>query len=270
MIAAFRFRTFSLQQTNAAMKVGTDSVLLAALAALPPVDASGKAGHSKILDVGTGTGIIALLLAQRFDTAHLIALEPDPSACIDAAHNFAESPYHDRIELHRVTLQTYVSENGLLGGAYDLVISCPPYFNAGNPSPDGSRSIARTAAHTSAGFASATLSHPALISGASVLLSRKGVFTVVLPYLEGLDFVRTAALSGLYCSRFVAFRTRPAKPVLRVFLSFSRSLVVSPLCLENLCLYAADTGEAFSSEWQSLLKEAYAREFWEKSEPAAP
>lgn len=160
----FEFKQFTVHQENAAMKVGTDGALLGILAE----------GGERILDIGTGTGILSLMMAQRFPMARIHAIDIDDNAIMDASRNFADSPFADRIELTQAPFQEFVRERlaDNPNGKYDCIICNPPYFDESLESKDESRTRAR---HTS------SLPFHDLVSGAYELLSDEGVFSVCIP-----------------------------------------------------------------------------------------
>ncbi len=167
----FRFQQFSITQEHAAMKVGTDSDLLGTLAA----------GGKRILDIGTGTGVLSLMMAQRFTEAQITAVEIDDNAIIDAQKNFDSSPFADRITLQHISFQEYLLQNRIritsnnTTSAYELfdsVICNPPYFDKSLECPDLGRSRAR---HSS------SLPFEVLARGAYELLDDGGVFSVCIP-----------------------------------------------------------------------------------------
>ncbi|MEE0972800.1 MAG: methyltransferase, partial [Paludibacteraceae bacterium] len=155
----FRFKQFTVYQDRCAMKVGTDGVLLGVLA-----DVS-KA--TRILDIGTGTGLIALMLAQRQKDAHVDAIEIDEQAAQQAQENIAQSPFC-YIHVHTTALQAYNSTQ-----PYDLIVSNPPYFVDSLKAPNAARNLAR---HTD------SLSFADLLQGAERLLHNDGCFWVILPH----------------------------------------------------------------------------------------
>ncbi len=127
----FKFKQFTVQQEYAPFKITTDSVLLGAWAGLE--------GAKKILDIGTGTGILALMAAQRTD-AQIVAIEPEPASYMQAGLNITGSPWHDRITLYNSTVQEYKPDAGLL---FDAVITNPPFFIDSLPNPDVGKAMAR-------------------------------------------------------------------------------------------------------------------------------
>ncbi len=183
------------------MKVGTDGVLLGAW-----VEAD-QAQY--ILDIGTGTGLIAIMLAQRNAQAHIHGLDIDEEACRQAAENMARSPWHNRLKAIHQSVQDYARQSEL---TYDLLVSNPPFFTGGVLSESAHRSQVR---HT------VKLPHGDLLRTARQLLAPQGVFAVVLPLLEGLRFIELARDYRLYCERMTEVRTKPSKPVSRLLLQFT-------------------------------------------------
>lgn len=197
----FTFKQFSVEQSGAAMKVGTDGVLLGAWVGI-------SADTKRVLDVGTGTGLLALMVAQRTTEAQIVAVEIEPRAAEQAQTNVASSPWSERIEVVCADAREFSAEE-----RFDLIISNPPYFTASLHSPDAERNLAR---HTD------TLSLGALCSLAVRLLSDSGRLAVVLPS-DCERSIRMAAIgAGLHPTRLCRVRTSSAKQPKRVLMEFSR------------------------------------------------
>jgi tRNA1Val (adenine37-N6)-methyltransferase len=227
----FRFKQFIVRHDRSSMKVGTDGVLLGAW--------TGVKGAHTILDLGTGTGIIALMLAQRTSGNSIIeAVEVDEQACRDAEENFSSSPWKERLTLHQTSIQSFAP-----GKLFDLVVSNPPYFKNSMKPPDKQREHAR---HT------ATLSHADILHAAERLLEKKGRLAIILPFQEGNDFIELAG-PGLNCIRKCAFRTRKNKPIERWLLEFSATR--RKMEEEELVLYSGP-GQ-WSSPYIALTKSFY-------------
>jgi len=168
------------------MKIGTDGVLLGAWA---PID------HKpySILDIGTGTGLIALMLAQRSEADQIDAIELEPEAFEQALENFENSPWVDRLYCYHTSLQEFAGE---IEDSYDLIVSNPPYFLP-NPQADGKRSLARHHRH---------LSHEELITCSVKLLSKTGCCAFILPVQEEAQFLKFAEQSGLFPQKITRVR----------------------------------------------------------------
>ncbi|MDE7074285.1 MAG: methyltransferase [Odoribacter sp.] len=185
----FRFKQFTIRQDHTPMKVGTDGVLLGAWAACE------EAGN--ILDIGTGTGLIALMAAQRNPRAQIHALEIDPGAVAQAGDNIAASPWAERIRLHPLPLQEYAP-----GCRFDCIICNPPFFAGSTLPPETGRSIAR---HTD------SLPHGELVTHAARLLADEGNLCVILPPAEAVRFAELAATQGLHPRRVTHVLPNPGK-----------------------------------------------------------
>lgn len=198
----FRFKQFTIQQDCTAMKVGTDGVLLGAW--------SNVKNDSTILDIGTGTGLIALMAAQRTIGAKIDAIEIDESACMQANENVKQSPWKERIAVIQCAVQDFHPDR-----LYDTILCNPPFFINSTKTPDSSRTIAR---HCD------TLSHSALLKSAIRLLTANGSLQVILPTEEAIAFMQEAEKSNLYTSRLTRVLPNPNKPTKRYLLEFSRIL----------------------------------------------
>lgn len=172
------------------MKVGTDAVLLGAWA--------NTKDTKKILDIGTGTGIIALMLAQKSD-AIIDAIDIDINACRQAQENISNSKWNDRICIHYSSLQDFVEENN---EPYDLIISNPPYFIDSSKSSIAKRTTARHAD---------LLTYEQLLNGVLKLLSPEGKFYIILPVKEGEIFRDMAEKKKLFLCKLTRVRTREDK-----------------------------------------------------------
>lgn len=227
----FQFRRFTVRQDRCAMKVGTDGVLLGAWANMP--HASGR-----ILDVGTGTGLVALMMAQRFPETSVVGVDIDEEAVSQARQNVAQSPFSDRIEL----LHADIREVSL--SPFDAIVVNPPYFVDALTSPDAQRTTAR---HTD------TLSYRDLMAVASRLLTEQGLLSVVIPfdYLARLE--SEAILAGFHKSRQTAVKTTPKKPPRRYLVEWTRH----PSCLQ-VTEEVLETAPLERSAWyRSLTQEFY-------------
>lgn len=226
----FRFKQFAVRQEGAALKVGTDAVLLGAAMTIRPTDRNA-------LDVGTGTGVIALMAAQR-SKAYIEAIDIDGPSVAEAAYNFKCSPWADRLRAIDADLRTFGPDS-----EFDLIFSNPPYFEDSLKNPDARESAAR---HTD------NLSYTDICAFAAKNLSEGGRLSLILPADKEASIVRIAASFGLYPFRFVRVKTTPGKSPKRIIAEFSRSRGVvseSELTLQN--------GPARSAEYSELTKEFY-------------
>lgn len=215
----FHYKHFTVCQQHAGMKVGTDSDLLGALA---------PGGH-RILDIGTGTGIISLMLAQRFPDAQITAVEIDDNAVKDASVNFASSPYAERIRLVHASFQDYLKAFSCDPDAekFDCVVCNPPYFDKSTESKDLSRTRAR---HTS------SLPFQTLIEGAYSLLKDGGVFSVCIPPEVLSDFTSICIIEGFWPQVFYNIKSVPEKAPKRYVLVHNKSRVEKKehtFCMRN-------------------------------------
>ncbi|WP_234408438.1 tRNA1(Val) (adenine(37)-N6)-methyltransferase [Marinilabilia salmonicolor] len=196
------------------MKVGTDGVLLGAWT---PVDLQ----PAKILDAGTGTGLVALMLAQRTRNAMIDAVEIDDAACVDARINFEASPWNDRLNLYHASLQDFAENSA---SSYDLIVSNPPFFS-GSMKNECSRKA--TARHD------VSLTAEDLLEGVNKLLSVDGVFSLILPVYDYESFRLKAACSGMYEQKRLMVHPNPGKPAKRVLSVWTRKQVNLPI-IESL------------------------------------
>ena len=227
----FHFKQFSVRHDRSGMKVGTDGVLLGAWVTLT--------NEKNILEIGTGSGVIALVLAQRTPPqTHIEAIEPDQSSCLDALENFSSCPWKDRIALHQTRLQNFQSNN-----LFELIVSNPPYFQDSQKPPDSRRELAR---HTE------SLSFTDLLEGADRLLTPAGRLAIILPVAEAIQF-KQLATSNFYVIRTCQFRSRQHKPVERILFEFSRQSQVEKE--EVLTLY--EEGDRWTHEYNKLTRPFY-------------
>ena len=195
----FHLKQFSIDQTHAGMKVGTDSDLLGTMAH----------GGSRILDIGTGTGILTLMMAQRFPKALLTAIEIDENAVIDATANFSNSPWSDRITLHHIALQDYTPQH-----TFDAIVCNPPYFDKSLECPSIQRLRAR---HTS------SLPFSTLVEKSYRMLEPQGLFSVCLPPEVLDDFCQLCSKQGFCLVENNIILSLPDNPPKRYILVFQKT-----------------------------------------------
>lgn len=196
----FQFKQFKIEQDECAMKVGTDGVLLGAWAR----------GGARLLDVGTGTGIIALMLAQRYPDAHVVGIDIDEGAVRQATANVLTSPFSTRIRLEQARVQDM---DASYAGCFDAVVSNPPFFIDSLQAPDRQRNVAR---HTE------TLTYADLMKAAHRLLNDDGELSVIVPFDYRRRMDDEAIFQGFFPSRVCAVKTTPTKPVRRYLLAYKK------------------------------------------------
>lgn len=177
----FRFKQFTIQQDRCAMKVGTDGVLLGAWTSL-------ENNPINILDIGAGTGIIALMLAQRSHSENIEALEIEADAYEQCVENFEASPWADRLFCYHAGLDEFIDEPE----TYDLIVSNPPFYSEEVSSGSGSRDMARQ---------NRSLPFDELLEGVSQLLSTNGIFSTIIPFKEEESFLQLASQFRLFLQR---------------------------------------------------------------------
>jgi tRNA1Val (adenine37-N6)-methyltransferase len=208
----FKFKQFSVKQDITAMKVGTDGVLLGAWT---PLDLKPES----ILDIGTGTGLIALQLAQRSTAFQIDALEIDENAYEQAVDNFENSPWGDRLFCYHAALDEFVEEAEAeleeLGEShcYDLIVSNPPFYSEDVKSQETARDLAR--------FQDA-LPFDELVHAANLLLSDQGLFSVIIPHKEETEFIDLCAQHELFPHKITRVKGNLKGAIVRSLLAFGR------------------------------------------------
>lgn len=197
----FKFKQFTIHHDRCAMKVGTDGVLLGAWTDLSE--------SRNILDIGTGTGLIALMLAQRCPQAQIIGIDIDSEAVGQASENMASSPWKERVKADLQNVCSY--QPSML---FDTIVSNPPYFINSLKCPDNQRNTAR---HTD------TLDMPSLVQRTADLLTAEGRFSIILPAEQTEELIQMAEGVGLYPSRHTAVITRPGLSPKRTLMEFRKT-----------------------------------------------
>jgi tRNA1Val (adenine37-N6)-methyltransferase len=231
----FHFKQFSIAQDRCAMKVGTDGVLLGAWADTNDC--------RMILDIGTGTGVIAVMLAQRATKAIVHGVEIDEAACLQAVENMENSPFSERLSAFSIDIQTYAK---VTDRKYDLIVSNPPFFTGGTLSATQDKTNVR---HT------VKLPHSDLLLAVKNLLTPQGKFCVVLPLIEGLRFKELAERAGLFCSKITEVRPKKEKAVERLLLQFENEQKL--LSKHQLTIQANEGRHDFTQEYSNLVKDFY-------------
>ena len=193
----FQFRKFTVHQGRCAMKVGTDGTLLGAWAK----------GGKTVLDIGTGTGLVALMMAQRFPASHIVGIDIDHEAVGQAKENVVASPFAERVSIVEADVKTYNA------GTFDAIVCNPPYFIDSLECPDKQRTLAR---HASA------LTYGELMSAAQQLLTSDGELSLIIPFDCKRQMEQEAALAGFFKARECAVKTTPKKQPRRYLLAYRK------------------------------------------------
>lgn len=235
-MGVFRFQHFSVTNERSAMKVNTDGVLLGAAMTIMPHD-------RRMLDVGTGTGTIALMAAQRRDGDVMIdAIDIDEPSATEAEMNFRQSPWADSLRAYNLPLDQFASSSS---ERYDLIFSNPPYFEDSLTAPDERKSTAR---HTSDG-----LSYRDIFEFAKDRLTENGRVSLVLPADQEAALCRYARMCGLHLFRILRIRTVPRKAPSRIIAEFSSARTESPV---DEILTIQSEGK-YTQEYLSLTRDFY-------------
>lgn len=236
MLESFKFKKFSIRQDRCAAKIGTDGVLLGAWVSL-------RENPQNILDIGAGTGVISLMMAQRSNAELIDALEIDEAAYEQAVDNFENSDWGDRLFCYHAAFDEFVEEMKD-EQIYDLIISNPPFYTSDFSSGDSRRDQAR--------FAKA-LPFEDLISGAGSLLSEEGIFCVIIPIQEEVQFLQLAETAGLFPRRITRVKGAPQAAVKRLLIELgfrTSELIQDELVLE-------ESRHHYTEEYRNLVSPFY-------------
>ena len=205
----FKFKQFTIQQDKCAMKIGTDGVLLGAWTSV-------NDNTYSILDIGAGTGVIALMLAQRSDAENIEAIELDDNAFEQCTENFEASDWADRLFCFHAGfdefVDEYTSEEPDEMELYNLIVSNPPFYSEDVSSGDNSRDNARQ---------NTSLPFDELVSGVAKLLAKQGIFATIIPYKEEIEFISLAKNNKLYPKRITRVRGTEKAAIKRSLLEFT-------------------------------------------------
>jgi tRNA1Val (adenine37-N6)-methyltransferase len=232
----FKFKEFEIHQEKSTMKVGTDGVLLGSWA---NIDAA-----ENILDIGTGTGVIAIMFAQRNTKAKIDGVEIDESAYLQAMENMKSTQWEDRLHAFNVSIQDFTYD---IDEVYDRIVSNPPFFTGGTFSYDENRNNVR---HT------VKLPNGDLLSSVRKLLKDGGIFSVILPEIEGLRFIELANNFKLFPIRICEVISRKGKKVERLLIEFTNK-VPDEIIKEQLIIYNGSGREDYSEEYKALTSPFY-------------
>lgn len=228
----FVFKQFKILQDKCAMKVGTDAVLLGSWV--------NTSNAKTILDIGTGTGIIALMLAQKSD-ATIDAIDIDKNAFVQASENIAGCKWKERIQIHHISLQQYSTDSP----KYDLIVSNPPYFVDSSKASEESRTNAR---HTD------QLPFSDLLNGVLNLLNPTGSFYVILPTKESQVFRDMAEEQNLFLTKLTRVITLADRPEKRLLMQFE---FTKKALEENFITIEKDERHSYTDEYKELTKDYY-------------
>ena len=231
-MSVFKFKQFEVIQQNSAAKIGTDGVLHGAWAKIPP-------NAQRALDIGSGTGLIALMLAQRFDFLQITAVEKDEISFKEAGLNFRNSPWHERLMVIHSEIEKFTTEE-----KFDLIVSNPPFFNENTFAPSERRNNARNAI---------SLSSELLISKTAELLSDTGYFSVIIPFEQEENFCFMAIRKGLFPFQILQVQGTKQSPFKRSLIAFGRSRQL----IETKKMFIEKERHLYSDDYKRLTQDFY-------------
>lgn len=243
----FRFKQFTVWHDRCAMKVGTDGVLLGAWAGPGRPGGMSEGSPQTVLDIGTGSGLVALMLAQRFPEAQVTGIDSDAEAAAQARENFTGSPWPQRLRAAHISLQEFCRGTAATAAArrFDLIVSNPPFYDTTLTSPDPLRTAAR---HTGG------LTHEELLLLSASLLTPQGVFSLIIPSESEKSILWLADRSRLHLHRLTRVYSKPSSRPRRILASFGRQQLPQPL-EDSLTL--TDTDGTRSPEHIRLTRDFY-------------
>jgi len=237
----FSFKQFHVSHADCAMKVGTDGILLGGWADVKTTSSM----PLRVLDIGTGSGLISLMLAQRCEgNLQAVAIDIDASACQQAKHNIDNSPWPSSIAVKHVALQALNQSHKAEPATFDLIVSNPPYFVHGQEFADDARQTAR---HTG------SLTHQELVDCALQLLAPDGRIALVLPYTSGCELATYCQQLGDLQITCLNIKTTPKKPYKRMLMNIQRG----DTHMEKQLLIIHDPDGRYSNDYQQITKEFY-------------
>lgn len=227
-MSIFKFKQFDVDQSGCAMKINTDGVLLAALVA----DTEPK----HILDIGTGTGVLALMMAQRFPDAIIEAIEIDEDASATADQNFSASVFADRLSINNRAIEVYDNET-----QFDLILTNPPFFVNDLKNPEAKKGIARHADHAFFNV---------LVDKVNGLLANEGHFWFILPIKQAEWLMERAKFYGLKASKVIQLHSDKSKPAFRWIVCLQRKEM--QIVIEHFYIYESE--KVYTEAYRELLK----------------
>jgi tRNA1Val (adenine37-N6)-methyltransferase len=234
-MSTFNFKQFSVNQDKSAMKIGTDAVLLGAWC---PIDNN----PFSILDIGAGTGILSLMLAQRSSAEQIDAIEIDENVYEECVENFEASPWSDRLFCFHAGLDEFIEEPE---DEYDIIISNPPFYSEDFKTTNSQRDLAR--------FQDA-MPFEELVEAADLLLSENGIFAVIIPFKEEERFINLCAEAELFPVKATRVRGSYNTPIVRSLLAFKR-YELSVLTADELIIEI--NRHEYTDDYINLTKDFY-------------
>lgn len=234
-MSTFQFKQFSINQDKTAMKVGTDGVLLGAWAPIASPIYS-------ILDIGAGTGLIALMLGQRSNAEQIDAIEIDENAYLQCVENFEQSPWAERLFCYHAGLDELIEDPE---DEYDLIVCNPPFYSEDYKTPHESRNIARF---------QDSLPFEELLEAADLLLSENGILAVIIPFKEENNFIKIAKEFELYPQKITHVKGTPETEIKRSLMTFARNQNSTPAVDE---ITIEITRHKYTDGYKELTKDFY-------------
>lgn len=231
-MSSFSFKHFSVEQSNSALKVGTDAMVLGAF-----IDAE-NANNS--LDIGSGTGVLSLMIAQKNPTIHVTAIEIDELSCLDCLRNFLNSPWNNRLNLLN---SNFLTQN--FSGTFDLIFSNPPFYENSLINSDTRKAKAKHESH---------LSFYLLFEKVSKILSEIGTFWIIMPYENANKWIENASEYSLYCIQKINIFAKPnsMKRTILVFSKIKSEMLLSDFIIRN-------NNNSYSDEYIQLTKDFHSK-----------
>ena len=227
----FKFKQFEVDQTNCAMKINTDGVLLGAMAQ--------HENPKRVLDIGTGTGVLALMMTQRFPEANVEAVEIDEQASATAGRNFRNSVFSSRLSVHHTAIEQFSSAE-----KFDLIITNPPFFVNDLKNTEEKKGIAR---HASEQF------FANLLLKVDAVLAETGNFWFILPVKQAEALIENAKQFEIYASKIIHLHSDISKPAFRYIVNLNRSK--ADVSIEHFYIYESE--KTYTPEYKLLLKDFF-------------
>lgn len=251
-MSVFHFKRFDVRNERSAMKVNTDGVLLGAVTEVSSDDGN-------VLDIGTGTGTVAMMIAQRLSEVrmdrdwHIQGIDIDTPSAEEAAGNFGMSPWSGHLEAVNMGLAKFKE---VAHGTFDLIVSNPPYYDNSLEAPDSRRNSARHTGDPENPYCSEILSYREILEYAAVALSEHGRVSVILPSDQEKSLLRHARMFGLVPWKILRIRSVERKPVSRLIVQFKRRGAVEVASQEEMLTLLDEKGKR-TSQHASLVTDYY-------------